>query len=98
MGYYDEWESGMYNDYVEPTADQINDWNIHNDHQGDNEDAFDLVVVCDWCDNEIKNTSNSDGLCQECQDEYDRANPHPLNIAEREDREAENFGLKWESE
>jgi hypothetical protein len=41
-----------YRDEFEPTEAMINDWNIHNDHQGDNEeltddelDAFEPI----WC-------------------------------------------------
>jgi hypothetical protein len=54
----------------------------------------------DYCGNWIDDCSNNDE-CQECEDAYDRANPHPLDIAEREEREAECFGLDpppWKGE
>jgi hypothetical protein len=40
----------------------------------------------DDCGNWIDDRSNNDD-CQDCQDEYDRTNPHPLDIAEQEERE-----------
>lgn len=93
MGYYDEWESGMYNEYAEPTEDQLNDWNIHNDHQDDNEDVWD--DLCEWCESNGKLSFSS--LCRECEDEYNRSNPHPLDIAEREELEnrSEGLDLPW---
>lgn len=85
-------------EYFEPSESQVNDWNIHNDHQDNNGDEE--PYLCDWCDGELNPNTMSD-ICDKCADEYDRANPHPLDIAEREDREAECFGLEpapWKGE
>ena len=61
----------------------------------DNEDdAFQTFTVCDWCEATIEDTSDSSGLCAECEDEYDRANPHPLDVAEMEDLEDRSAGLE----
>lgn len=78
-------------EYNEPSEDLINDWNIHNDHQDDNED--DETMNCDWCEQPfIPHWSQE--ICDACQAEYWYTHPDPAEIAEREEREAENFGLE----
>ena len=97
MGYYDDWDEGR--EYVDiPTEAQIIDWNIHNDHQNDNED-FDEPYLCDWCEKPLHPDSNSD-MCDDCIREYDLRHPHPLDIAEREELEDRSAGLDlpWKGE
>ena len=89
MGYYDEWESGMYDDYVEPTEDQLNDWNIHNDHQDDYVDIEDVSIHCDQC-GRLLSTDYFYPVCRPCDLEYE----HPLDIAEREELEDRSAGLE----
>lgn len=74
MSYLDE--------YGDPSEDMINDWNIHNDHQDDNED-IDETVYCSNCDKPFTPDWDDD-LCNPCAAKYERAHPHPLDIAEAE--------------
>jgi hypothetical protein len=46
------------------------------------------------CGNWVEAESSLNDECQECQDAYDRAHPHPLDIAEIEDREDRSAGLE----
>jgi hypothetical protein len=55
----------------------------------------------DRCENWIKYDAYLDDECQECENEWHRKNPHPLDVAEREEREAAGFGLEpppWRGE
>jgi hypothetical protein len=85
----------MYLDeYGDPSEDMINDWNIHNDHQDDGEyDEAMEELICDDCENTYVDYPVNN-LCRRCQDEYDRRNPHPLDIAEREELEDRSAGLE----
>lgn len=97
MGYYDDWDEGR--EYVEiPTEAQIMDWNIHNDHQDNNED-YDEPSLCDYCD-AVLPEGYMYSTCEKCEDVYWRANPHPLDIAEREELEDRSAGLDipWRGE
>lgn len=83
MSYLDE--------YGDPSEDQINDWNIHNDHQISDDELND-EPVCIECGNPY--VPNWDiHTCDSCMAEFWHRNPDPLDIAEREEREAEFFGL-----
>ena len=82
MGYYDDWEEGREELFYEPTPDQINDWNIHNDHQ-DNNEPEDETIYCSNCDKPFTPDWDDD-MCNPCAGAYARSHPHPLDIAQEE--------------
>jgi len=77
----------------EPTENQINDWNIHNDHQNNNEPDDEDFYYCDNCAAVLIGPDYSD-LCTECENAYAKQHPHPLDIAEREFLEDQSAGLE----
>jgi hypothetical protein len=78
--------------YYEPSESEINDWNIHNDHQGDNEDPVD-EPVCIECGN-LYVPHWDIHTCDSCMADYWHRHPDPLDIAEMEDLEDRSAGLE----
>jgi hypothetical protein len=48
------------------------------------------------CGNWIEEDAFLDEECQACEDEWNRKNPHPLDIAEREYQEDSHLESMWE--
>ena len=58
-------------------------------------------TLCDECEEPFHPYSEMNITCQECENDYAARYPHPLDIAEMEDRGAECFGLEpppWKGE
>lgn len=79
--------------YYEPFESEINDWNIHNDHQGDNDDSEE--PVCIECGNPYVPHWDIH-TCDACMAEYWHHNPDPLDIAEQEYQEDQHLESVWE--
>jgi hypothetical protein len=80
---------------------------LEGDKMSDNKEAVDAgiadresahreaegLIECDTCE-DLFVPEGFQTECQDCKDAYDRANPHPLDIAEREFQEDQSAGLE----
>jgi hypothetical protein len=63
----------------------------HCDKCGDNAVA---APLCDLCEEPFHPYSELSTTCSDCERDYDERYPHPLDVAEMEDREDRSAGLE----